>query len=530
MKPARMKLGSVLAAGLSLAFAASVGCGHPPAEMALVMLDVDTGMPSLTRVVFSVTDPSGVPVRTVMNPMRMFRFGYYLPGVNGSVTIEGRAFLNNCVVAESSVTVPGVRVGSTTAGGKLVLSAPAQPICGDAGTDDGGPEDDGGTGSGGAGAGGTGGDGSGGGGGPGSGGSGGTASGGSGTGGRGPGGAGSGGAGTGGSGATGTGGGGTAGRSGTGGAATGGAATGGRGTGGAATGGAATGGAATGGAATGGAATGGAATGGAATGGRGTGGMGTGGALITVAELFPAGASGSLDGRLMTVPCNESNPTGTDCQSAGVYSQGVLYACSAAPINVVQNFPVAGTPGARYVVALHFYGIVGPKNYGPSVVREASSRPGSQDTGASPTPFATAPAGHAYPGSDYETYEIRVLNQTGQEEAVYYLNADTSEGHFTYVLNFEKLIDVIGGGTVRLRYYDNNCRIIKNCGPSGTAASQCAATANRRVIDVSAANPAPAAAPANEFGLLQPNLSTARGAEASGQWLLIDVVRVVSMI
>ena len=47
-----------------------------------------------------------------------------------------------------------------------------------------------------------------------------------------------------------------------------------------------------------------------------------------------------------------------------------------------------------------------------------------------------APAGHVYPVSDYDTWELRIDNEANQEVAVYYLNADSEEGHWTYVLNF----------------------------------------------------------------------------------------------
>jgi hypothetical protein len=178
---------------------------------------------------------------------------------------------------------------------------------------------------------------------------------------------------------------------------------------------------------------------------------------------------------------------------------------------------------------MRFYGIVGPKNYSTAVTRAAApGRPGSQNTGASPTPFATAPPGHVVPGSDYESYELRIDDQDGQEVAAYYLNADTGEGHWTFVLNFEKQINVIGGGNVRVRYYDRNCRQIKNCGPSGAPASRCATQANLCIVDVSGAIPAPAIAAAPQ-GLLQPHLIATRDAGNSGQWLLIDVVRVDSM-
>ena len=131
----------------------------------------------------------------------------------------------------------------------------------------------------------------------------------------------------------------------------------------------------------------------------------------------------------------------------------------------MHTYPVGGAPGTTYRITLHFYGIVEPRNYGPDVTREAGpGRPGNQDTGASPTPWAVAPAGHVYPMSDYDTWELRVDNEADQEVAVYYLNADTSEGHWTYVLNFAKQIAVIGGGRIRLHHHDRNCRSSRTAG------------------------------------------------------------------
>jgi len=256
-------------------------------------------------------------------------------------------------------------------------------------------------------------------------------------------------------------------------------------------------------------------------------------ALPSVSELFPVGQvyaggpSGSLDGRLVSFPCLEENPLGTDCATGGAWYKRVRKSCSGGALNVVHTFPVGGTPGTAYVATFRFYGIVEPKNYGSNVTRDAGvRRPGNQDTGAIPTPFASAPANHIYQVSDYNTYELRVKNNQGNEVAAYYLNADTREGHWTYVLNFQKQITVIGGGSVVVRNYDKNCREVKNCGLEGTPTSQCAQKATSRIINVSGANPVPPNIWAPYGGLRQPTLVVERSASASGQWLLIDVVSV----
>ena len=247
-------------------------------------------------------------------------------------------------------------------------------------------------------------------------------------------------------------------------------------------------------------------------------------------ERFPAGPDGPLDGRLLVKPCGGNEDTGTDCGSAGAYYRGTRIACSGGALDVAHSYPVGGAPGATYRITLHFYGIVEPRNYGPDVTREAGAgRPGNQDTGAFPTPWAVAPAGHAYPTSDYDTWELRLDNEANQEVAVYYLNADSAEGHWTYVLNFSKQIAVIGGGRIRLRHHDGNCRLIKNCGPMNTPANQCGILANARIINLTGVMPAPTTLPAAQGGLLQPNLTTDRPVSQSGQWVLIDLERIDSV-
>jgi len=109
------------------------------------------------------------------------------------------------------------------------------------------------------------------------------------------------------------------------------------------------------------------------------------------------------------------------------------------------------------------------------------------------------------------------------------INADTSEGHWSYVIDYEKQIEVIGGGRVHTRVYDRNCRQIKNCGPNNTSAQECGSKADARVIDLSGADPAPANAPADQGGLAQPALVSSRDSSSAGQWWLIDVVSVDSM-
>jgi hypothetical protein len=147
--------------------------------------------------------------------------------------------------------------------------------------------------------------------------------------------------------------------------------------------------------------------------------------------------------------------------------------------------------------------------------------------GATPTPWATANQSTMFnvPVTTYNTYEIHVFNNMGVQNTnrvgMYFLNADTTENHYTYVINYEKTIPIIGGGTVRMRTFDSNCRQIKNCGAS--AGFPCASKANARVLNIAAAMPQPAMGNPPQ-GFTQPGLGET--ADHSGQWFLTDVVSV----
>jgi hypothetical protein len=251
----------------------------------------------------------------------------------------------------------------------------------------------------------------------------------------------------------------------------------------------------------------------------------------TPAELFPSATWGALDGRLLQMPCSD-NPTTDDCDSGGAYyAQGNHISCSGSGLTVQHDFPVGGAAGQPYFVTMHFYGILEPRNYGAGVTRDAlNSSPGNQGTGANPTPwgYANQPQTFVVPqSSTYNTYEIQVFNNLGTQDAnrigFYFLNSDIAEWHKTYVINFEKPIVVIGGGTVRLRTRDSNCRQIKNCGLGGFP---CAGKA--RTVDISAAYPQPPVGTPPTGGLLQPGLG--QPIDHSGQWLLIDVTSVTCLL
>jgi hypothetical protein len=308
-----------------------------------------------------------------------------------------------------------------------------------------------------------------------------------------------------------------------------GGSTSGSGTGGAEAGTSTTGGMTTGGMATGGSA--GSGTGGAMGGTGGSAGSGTGGAMGgTGGGGAGGGAGGSgetpvsvgkLDGMLVQTPCKNSSTD--DCDSAGWIYEGKTYACSGGNLDTdnamtrtILDFPVTGgTPGKVYMATMRFLGIMEPKNYGDAVQREATNRPGLNSP-SDPPPFAWGKTPNPnVRASDYNTYEMHIIDDKGMVVKKYYLNADTQEGHYTFVIDYERQIEIIAGGKVHIRSFDANCRMIKNCGTTG-AGQPCGGKA-QSVASVAQAMPA--------ISVMQPGLGNA--ADQAGQWFAIDVKSIV---
>jgi cysteine-rich repeat protein len=234
---------------------------------------------------------------------------------------------------------------------------------------------------------------------------------------------------------------------------------------------------------------------------------------ITIAELVP-----DLDGHLVTTPCGDQ-PNQDDCAGGGwSINGGQLNVCQGGQLSMDVEYDVGGEPGVVYDVTMHFYGVMEPRQYN-QVTRDAMGG-SARDEGGMPTPWAWAEAGANYRSlgdNNYNTYEIHVYDNNGQEQMMYFLNSDSGTGHYTMAISYEKTIPIIGGGKVQLIVQDANCRMIKNCGPSGGPGDQCGNLA--RSIDISAADPQPAANALQQPGLGNPP-------QHSGQWWLIDVTNV----
>ncbi len=221
---------------------------------------------------------------------------------------------------------------------------------------------------------------------------------------------------------------------------------------------------------------------------------------------------GSLDGLVVWTPCGDQ-PSSDDCLGGGWYTNdGQAHACQGGSLEADIYKDIGGTAGEEYQVSFHFYGVAEPKNYGNGLTRDAGN--GRPDlNGGMPDAWAEAPGGHQYPGSNYNTYEIRVEDQNQEEQHVYYLNSDTQEGHYTMLVDYEKTITLIGGGRVHFKVFDANCRQIKNCGASG--GYPCANKA--RTIDALSS-----VMPALPQSFDPPGLGVS--ADHAGQWMVIDAL------
>jgi hypothetical protein len=227
---------------------------------------------------------------------------------------------------------------------------------------------------------------------------------------------------------------------------------------------------------------------------------------------------GKLDGMLLQMPCAGSTPLTDDCSTAGWIYEGVTRSCQTGVLDTdsaatVLDFPVTGTAGKVYNATFHFYGIMEPKDYGSGVTRESGPVRPSLANPAEPAPFATAPGSSAIRASDYTNYELQVIDNLGNTVKRYFINSDTQEGHYTFAINYERVIEIVGGGKVHVRVRDTSCRQIKNCSGGG---APCAAKA--RTISTTGADPSP-------VGLQQPGLGNT--ADNAGQWWFIDVKNIV---
>jgi hypothetical protein len=189
------------------------------------------------------------------------------------------------------------------------------------------------------------------------------------------------------------------------------------------------------------------------------------------------------------------------------------------------------TMGTTYKVTIHFYGVVECKTYPTgSCTRAANTgRDAKYDLWC---PNVSDPANTA---DHYNTYMLSVTpmrsgttpnlgpNQ-GPVPAMgsyWMLNecpTGESESHKTWMIDYEKTINVPAGSWVNFLDFDTNCREILNCGNSQDAQQACT---THYMLSPGATVPAPPAG-------IQTQPASA-GAGGFGQWIFFDVKSIVPM-
>jgi hypothetical protein len=219
-------------------------------------------------------------------------------------------------------------------------------------------------------------------------------------------------------------------------------------------------------------------------------------------ELTPAEVGGDLEGFLHLAPC-ESQDFGHDC---------TLPQCVGGSKTLQETLQLGGEPGTIYDVTIHVYGVVEPRVYQGGVRRAGANFNVNaldfwHEGGQVP----------ANPGT-YNSYEMHIDPPVPGAANTYFLNSRTG-GDQTWVirLDYEATFPVMGGGTIRWRSFDLNCRQITNCDDN-----ECGPLTPKpvAVASVAGANPPPPAT------FVQPYNTGAN--VGRGQWVYIDVTDVAA--
>jgi hypothetical protein len=235
-------------------------------------------------------------------------------------------------------------------------------------------------------------------------------------------------------------------------------------------------------------------------GGSSPGGTGGGGAL-TPESVVPG-----LDGYIQTNPCGANDFTQYDCVNSG---------CTGNAKTVQRDFTVTGSASTVYELTIRVRGVIEAKNYTGGTRRAGT---GAMDAAVQGGDFLYT--GGSAPNSTYNEYSLRVQTGAVSGQPSYYgLNArnGTNEAHESWALNYTMTLRVQGGGSIRYRLYDSNCRQITNCG-ADTGSGNCGT--DQRILTFAGADPMPMTAMLN-----QPYLGTAT-ANGPGQWIFLDVTSV----
>jgi hypothetical protein len=213
--------------------------------------------------------------------------------------------------------------------------------------------------------------------------------------------------------------------------------------------------------------------------------------------LTPSQIGGDLEGFLHLAPC-ESQDFGHDCTLPG---------CQGGTKTLERTLQLGGEVGSVYDVTVHVYGVVEPRSY------QGGFRRAGANFDVNGSDFwhegGTIPAN---PGT-YNTYELHVEPPVEGAPNVYYLNSRTGGDQQVVIrMDYTATFPVQGGGTIRFRSFDLNCRQITNC-----ATNECGPL-NPKPLTVAAvqnASPPPAATFSQPY---QTGANIGRG-----QWFYIDV-------
>jgi hypothetical protein len=275
----------------------------------------------------------------------------------------------------------------------------------------------------------------------------------------------------------------------------------------------------------------------------GTGGTGGRDASMGSVDMAPPGMGGMGGGPIAGNLCSNGDCTGVigmldgffideSCGSGRIGPDCVAQWCNGRGAKKEQMFKLTGAASdasKRFEVTLDIKGVQECKEMSGGMRRTTQMQPpeGDQDM----LWIGGNPAGVDYTanpptGSPWNTQELHVDPPVAGEANNYFMNSCASrnaggrgESHFTYKVNYQAKIKVMGGGTILWRMVDTNCRMIVNCGTEDANAG--GACAGAHTVSLVGAVPAPPAALAN-----QPLRNTMG---AKGQFLFIDVVSVTAL-
>lgn len=213
--------------------------------------------------------------------------------------------------------------------------------------------------------------------------------------------------------------------------------------------------------------------------------------------LTPSQIGGDLEGFLHLAPC-ESQDFGHDCTLPG---------CQGGSKTLERTLQLGGEVGTVYDVTVHVYGVVEPRSYQGGVRRagnnfDVNGRDFWYEGGVIPAATGT-----------YNSFELHVEPPVSGAPNVYYLNSRTGgDTPLLIRLDYEATFPIQGGGTIRFRSFDLNCRQITNC-----TTTECGPLTPKPVTLDTVDNADPPA-----MLLTQPYQTGAN--IGRGQWFYIDVI------